>query len=115
MGTMRLVVLAAALAAVACAGGGDDGALLNFLRGGAQKITTSGRGSLDIGNGAEQQHRDETVTRTPQSAMKEMEPTMANEYDRPRVVSETVRSPRVEIMPPLRVRRRLLKKQRKSA
>jgi len=89
MGTMRLVVLAAALAAVACAGGGDDGALLNFLRGGAQKITTSGRGSLDIGNGAEQQHRDETVTRTPQSAMKEMEPKMENEYDRPRVVSET--------------------------
>jgi len=89
MGTMRLVVLAAALAAVACAGSGDDGALLNFLRGGAQKITTSGRGGLDIENGAEQKRRDETVTRTPESAMKEMQPKMENEYDRPRVVSET--------------------------
>merc|ERR1711871_1881523 len=88
MGTMRLVVLAAALAAVACAGSGDDGALLNFLRGGAQKITTSGRGGLDIENGAEQKRRDETVTRTPESAMKEMQPKMENEYDRPRVVSE---------------------------
>jgi len=89
MGTMRLVVLAAALAAVACAGSGDDGALLNFLRGGAQKITTSGRGGLDIEGGAEQKHRDETATRTPESAMKEMQPKMENEYDRPRVVSET--------------------------
>merc|ERR1711871_1021313 len=89
MGTMRLAVLAAALAAVACAGSGDDGALLNFLRGGAQKITTSGRGGLDIEGGAEQKRRDETVTRTPESAMKEMQPKMQNEYDRPRVVSET--------------------------